>query len=285
MKMGVERWGRARRFLGGTLRVASAATLLVVAGCTDVDIQGPDWNWDGEFDTAWNADYAAEEGFLYRAATTPVVSLSGIGGSVEIVGRTDITEVLIEGVRRVRSYSEADAREHLTELAVDRGTSGDTVFIQTVQPKLSRGRSYQVEYRVEVPAGTTAIVRQVAGPVEVRTVAGDVDVRVSAGSVTLRDLTGSVRGTVIAGGVDASVTLPSHGIVDLRSNAGDINLSIPAETSAALRAATVTGHVRSVGLVLVDEDPRASVLQGTLADGDGMIRLEAVAGDITVKGR
>jgi len=284
MEREVER-ALARWLLSGTLRTASVVFLLVVSGCADVDIQGPGWNWDGEFDSAWNTDYAAAEGFSFRAAAMPVISLSGMAGSVEIVGHTDLTEVVVEGVRRVRSDSEADAREHLASLAVDHWTSGGTVFIETVQPKLSHGRSYQVEYRVDVPAGTKVIVRQAAGPVEIRTLSGDVDVGVMAGPVTFRDLTGNVQATAMAGAINASVTLPARGVVDLRSSSGDISLSIPAATSAALRATAVTGRVRAVGLALVDEDPRASVLQGTLADGDGMIHLEAVAGDITVTGR
>ena len=97
-------------------------------------------------------------------------------------------------------------------------------------------------------------------------------------------MTGDVRASVIAGGINASLEVRPDGVVELLNSAGDISLSIPVETSASLRAVAVTGVVRLLGLSSNDEDPRPSVFRGKLSAGDGTIRLETVAGDITVRG-
>ncbi|MEJ2206384.1 MAG: DUF4097 family beta strand repeat-containing protein [Gemmatimonadota bacterium] len=73
--------------------------------------------------------------------------------------------------------------------------------------------------------------------------------------------------------------------MELRSSTGNIHLSLPTETSASLRAATVSGAVHVVDVDLTDEDPRAAVLKAIMGGGDGTIRLETALGDITVQGR
>jgi len=285
MKTGTTGHGGIGRRAVDRMKVACAAMLLVVPGCADVDISGPDWAWDGDFGQAWDTTYAAQADFRFRVGSLGALSLTGLAGSVKIVGRVDATAIVVAGIRRVRSYSEADARAHLSELAVEVSESDGTVFVETAQPRMGRGRSYQVEYRIEVPVPTAVTLRQVAGPVDVAAVGGNVDADLTAGSLSLRDLTGNVRAAVVAGSVDATLSLGAGGTVDLRSTAGDIGLSIPTGTSAHLRAVAAAGLVRALGLALVDEDPRASVLQATMADGAGSIRLETGVGDITVKGR
>jgi hypothetical protein len=285
MKMSVQRRGRARgRFLD-SLKVAPVATLLFLAGCGDVDIHMPDVTWDGDFGEVSNTDHEAQAPFRYEFGASGTLSLSGVAGTVEIVGSSDAPGIVVEGVRRVRSDSRLDARTHLSDLRVEVRESAGTLFVQTRQPMASRGRVYEVEYRIEVPSGSNLSVVQASGPIEIRSVHGDVGVTGVAGTVTLVDLTANVRASVVAGSVDASVALLPNGVVELRNSSGDIRLSVPTETSASLSAATTMGAVRLVDLTVVDQDPRASVLRGTMADGDGTIRLETISGDITIQGR
>lgn len=285
MKMSVQRRGLARRRFLDSLKVASVVTLLVPAGCGDVDIHMPDVTWDGDFGEVSNTDYEAQTPFRYEFGASGTLSLSGVAGTVEIVGSSDASGIVVEGVRRVRSDSRLDARAHLSDLRVDVRESAGTLFVQTRQPRASHGRVYEVEYRIEVPSGSNLSVVQTSGPIEIRSVHGDVGVTGVAGTVTLSDLTANVRASVVAGAVDASVALPPNGVVEIRNSSGDIRLSVPTETSASLSAATATGAVRLVDLTVIDQDPRVSVLRGTMSDGDGTIRLETVSGDITIQGR
>lgn len=284
MLMSARRRGHGvRRFLV-SLRFGSVTTLLIMIGCADVDIHGPDWTWDGDLGEVRNTDHVAQVPFRYPAAAAHTLSLIGVAGSVEIVGVADASGILVEGVRRVRSDSPSDAQAHLPSLTVDVWESGDTLFVQTRRPPLNHGRAYEVEYRIEVPSGTNLTVVHVSGPVEIRSVGGDVQVDAVAGPLTLLDLTASVQATVVTGSVDASVALPPKGLVELRSSTGDIRLRLPTQTSASLRASTTSGAVHVVDVDLNDEDPRPSVLKAIMGGGDGTIRLQTVLGDITVQG-
>lgn len=285
MKISVQRRGLARRRFLDSLKVASVVTLPVLAGCGDVDIHMPDVTWDGDFGEVSNTDYEAQTPFRYEFGVSGTLSLSGVAGTIEIVGSSDASGIVVEGVRRVRSDSRIDARAHLSDLRVDVRESAGTLSVRTRQPNANRGRVYEVEYRIEVPSGSNLSVVQTSGPIEIRSLHGDVGVTGVSGTVTLLDLTANVRATVVAGFVDASVALPPDGVVELRNSSGDIRLSVPTQTSASLSAATTAGAVRLVDLTVVDQDPRASVLRGTLAAGDGTIHLETVSGDITIQGR
>jgi hypothetical protein len=256
-----------------------------LAACGDVEIQAPDWPGDGDlFGEVKNTNFSAEASFAYTLAAAPTLSLSGVAGSVEIVGSSSSTSVVVEGVRRVRSESSADADRHLADLQVDLWESDGTLFVETRRPSVNRGRAYEVDYRITVPEGTNLRIKQASGPVEVRSVQGDVDIALAAGGVTLESLAANVRTTVMAGEIQASLAVPAGGHVELLSTTGNISLSIPAATSASLRAITTTGDVQLVGLSLDDEDSRRSVFRGTMGGGNGTIRLETVAGDITING-
>jgi DUF4097 and DUF4098 domain-containing protein YvlB len=192
--------------------------------------------------------------------------------------------IRIEGTRRVRSESEADARRHLDGLLVDVREGNETVFVETSQPGKNRGRVYQVEYRITVPLGTKVTVLAGAGPVDVRSVGGDVEVDVGSGTVTLDGTTGNVRATGAAGEIRASLSLSPGGTVELALGAGPITLDIPKSTSAKLRAATGAGLIRLLNLDLKDEDSRPLVFRGTMADGKGVVDLRSGAGVVTIRG-
>jgi hypothetical protein len=280
MGKSTQRRRRGRIRILDSMILASVAGL-VLAGCADIDFNGPDSGWGG----VWNTDYAAEKQVRREIGATATLSLSGVAGRVEITGSVSAGGIVVEAALRVRSHSTEDARAHLDELAVNVRESGSTAYVETRQPERSGGRKYEVDYRIQVPDWTNLTVVQAAGPIEIRSVSGSVGLDLAAGAVTLLELTGNVRAAVAAGGVDASVALLPHGHVDLRVGAGSIVLNVPKQTSAWLRAVTAAGTIGLVDLALVDQDPRASVLEASLGGGDGTIRLETAAGDITVKGR
>lgn len=221
----------------------SSISLLV--GCTDVDIHSPDWDWDDDFPNGLDQRAIAQASFTFGPMSGETLSLIGIGGSVEVVGSPTASGMVVEGIRRVRSESEADAQEHLADLQVNIIEADGTVFIETVQPKMSWGRAYEIDYRITVPQEVALVLRLVGGPIDVRSVQGDLDI----------------------GGVSCDVTL-----------------GILKTTSAMLRASTMTGSVRLVNLELTDGHSSRFAVQGRLNGGEGTIRLNTMTGDITVRG-
>lgn len=279
---GLERSPMSR--LRNTATVFLTAGFVALVGCGDVTIEGPDWCGGGGFCEPPSGAYQAQDSFEIRAEALAELVLRGEAGSVEILGSASATECVVEGVRRVRSHSLEDARSGLAELQVQVREVGGTLYVETRQPGVGRGRTYQVHYRVTVPDSVALTVEHGAGPVEVRSVRADVELRAAAGSVTLEDLHGNVHVTQAAGDIEVSTEVPPGGVIDLGNGAGDIRVVIPRQTSASLEAVSGAGRVRLIDLSVNDLDPRASVVRGTLGEGDGTIRVHTAAGDITITG-
>jgi hypothetical protein len=270
---------------GWAAAVACLLACLAVWGCADVNIHGPDWRWDGDGFVPPDTRASAEAPFDFQQPAGGVLSLRAIAGAVEIVGATDAHEIHIRGTRRVRSGSHADALQRLEDLQVQVSRSGETVLVETRQPKRSDGRSYEVDYRITVPATSDLVLDYVAGALTVRSVEGNVHAAGVSGGATLTDVEGNVGVALASGDITARLTVPLDGSVDLANAAGNISLEIPRTTSAALSAESLTGAVQILNLDLHDLDPRARVVRGTLADGRGRIDLRSTAGSITVRGR
>jgi hypothetical protein len=264
--------------------VGLVAWSLAVAGCGDVNIEGPDWCGSDGFCEPSTPAYQAQETFDIRAAVLPELSLIGVAGSIEILGVPSAAEIVIEGTRQVRSHSTDDAQIGLDELEVAVRESGETLFVETRQPSNSRGRTYQVHYRLSIPESVALSLEQAAGRVEVRSVRADVEVQAAAGTIALEDLHGNVRVRAAAGEIEVSTEVQPNGVVDLGTGAGAIRLRIPRGTSAWLEAASAAGRVNIVDLSMDDLDPRASAVRGTLGNGNGTIRVHTAAGNITISG-
>ena len=248
-----------------------------------------------------------EEPFYFEVAVEnhDRLRIQAIGGSIEITGNPAADSVTIEGERRVGSDSKSDAAAYLTELEVEVTDLGTEVFVETIQPRLARGRNYEVDYRITIPENLEVFANQVGGSVFINSIDSQLSVNNVAGDVELVEIVGSTRVNVVSGqiisevtlpldgtlelatvtgSVDSQVTLLSDGTIDVTALHGSIYLDIPQNTSATFAASAFEGAIRLVNLVLQDQVKTPHTLTGTLGDGSGDIRLETDIGNITVTG-
>lgn len=145
-----------------------------------------------------------------------------------------------------------------------------------------------VDYRLEVPAGVSVIVRSERGSVSVADITGMVEVDAGAGSVRLTGTKGPVRvetsagrvegvdiaaeyldATTGAGSIRLSFTDPS-GRIGLKTGAGNIDLTLPA-VAGGYRVATDAGA--GDVQVTVDQNPGGNRAV-TATTGAGNIRIQ-----------
>jgi DUF4097 and DUF4098 domain-containing protein YvlB len=142
----------------------------------------------------------------------------------------------------------------------------------------------QVDYRIEVPAGTSVSVDADAGAVSVTGITAAVRIDAGAGAVRLRNVTGEVEVTATAGAVtgtgltntttvesdggsvDLTFTAPAHS-VDVTTDAGDITLRLP---SGTYNVKTMTFGGRRV--IDVPTDP-SSIYNVTARAGTGAVQV------------
>ena len=257
------------RWIGGAFFV------LVFFGC-DGDINGP-----GRFDVEVSAPFT----FEMDAVAASGLTLEGVNGAVRIVGDASGTVARIEGRRRVRSGSRADAQDFLDRVSVEALDEGDTIAVRTRQPSQAGGRQVIVDYEVTVPARMAIRLASVNGELLVDGFQGTVTVAQVNGEISLTRLGGDVEAGLVNGGIVADLAPPPGGEIDLHVVNGTVGLDLPISVSAWLDARVVNGSVSVRGLTLTGGSSTTRSVSGRLGSGDGQIDLSATNGTITVRGR
>jgi hypothetical protein len=215
-----------------------------------------------------NTDFEASETFSYpfSAERFNSVRVAGINGYVWVTGEPDGTSISISGERRIGSESVEDAREHLAELEVLIDDSGDALTIETEQPEETRGRNYVVDYEITVPSSMAVRVINVNGEVE------------------LGLLEATLSAEVVNGDIECIGTSIPQGDITFSTTNGDIELGIPAASSAVFTATVENGTISVSNLDFADEQRSPTRVYGVLGAGDVTIELTTVNGSIYVGG-
>lgn len=255
--------------------IASLLVLLVI-GCDIVDPHRQ----------VYNTNHSAVESFSFEvnARNKSELQVESINGPIEIVGVSGATTVSIWGERKVESESETDAHAHLRELEIQITESGNTIHIETVQPKETYGRNYTVYYQIRIPNNWSTSVDLVNGEVGVDSLNNDVIVALVNGNIILREITGNVFANTVNGQVDGNLTLPRQGVFDIKTVNGVVLLTIPKTTSAELSATVTNGSVNISELPVQNMSSSNKKVQGRLGSGEGRITLKTTNGNINVAG-
>jgi len=237
-------------------------------------------------DNVDNTDFVAERAFSFRVGVVnhSQLRLESINGNVMIAGVSQSDSVIITGEMRVGSESIKDAEAHLDLLEVNVQDLGDEIFVKTVQPEKTGGRSYVVDYDITLPKYFEVLTNSVNGSVTVDSIDNDVSVVNVNGLISLHEIFGSVFTELVNGEIEAEVTLPLDGTIDMSLVNGNIDLEIPVNTSAEFSASVTIGIISLSNLSLQNEVSTPTSLQGTLGSGQGTISLRTVNGNISVSG-
>lgn len=247
-------------------------------GCGDNDSTGPGHVHDTSF--------KAEEAFSFKVDVVDhtQLRLEAINGSITISGQTESDSVVIEGIKQVGSDSFEDAEAHLPLLHVIVQDLGDEVHVWTAQPQQSSGRDYVVDYEIFLPANFEADVINANGTIALNSIDNQIYVACGNGQIVLNEIQASVAVQLGNGTIEAGITLPLNGIINLSTGNGIIALTIPRNTSADFQAAVGNGGIDIFNLILYNQVITSNSVTGILGEGDGTIMLNAGNGNILVLG-
>lgn len=258
-----------------TQRAAGIAFLLALltacGGGGDINFNARNPGFDGFDNWPWpdNPDFIAEQDVSREVQIEEQIRirLVAINGEITITGQPDATSVIVSAELRVGSNeNQEDAEEGLDQLEVVVTDLPDKVLVQTHQPKDSRGRQYVVNYTITVPNNL------------------EVDAHQLNGAILVDEMSNSVFVNAVNGNIDSTVRLPPNGEIRLSTANGNLDLSIPTSTSAEISTFVDNGTITWDNLDLVDTAQTNQSLTGTLGDGDGVIRLETINGNIDLIG-
>jgi hypothetical protein len=225
----------------------------------------------------------------YPMSANGRLSLENINGGVRIAV-WDQNEVKVDAVKR------ASRKERLAEAKIEINSTGDSVRIRTDYPDRDQtftneeGRRYNnpasVDYSLTIPRQARIdAVELINGSLDIDGAIGDVKASSINGRVTARSLTGDVKLSTVNGSLEATFTqLDAAKPVSLSSVNGNIDLIIPSDSNALIKAGTVHGDVSNdFGLPVVHGEYVGHEMNGQIGNGGTRIKLGNVNGHIRVK--
>jgi DUF4097 and DUF4098 domain-containing protein YvlB len=174
------------------------------------------------------------------------------------------------------------------------GLDGGKVDVDSVSGRI-RANLRSPEISMQTVSGTIDVAGRV-GKADLQTVSGDitapsvidkVDAQTVSGRMTVgggpwKDATFST----VSGDTQITGGPASGGKITVDSMSGDVQLQLPADTSAHLEASTFSGDLRSdFGSASKGDEGPGKELKATIGSGNGNIHLESFSGDVKVRGQ
>ncbi len=217
------------------------------------------------------------------------VNISNVNGSI-VVDAWDRNEVKLEYTKI------ADSRERLSDVEIDIESRPDYFSVET-DYNYSRtrntgdrdtwkgGAKLTVEFRLMVPKGAVLNeVETVNGSVTVSNFVNYTAVSAVNGSVNASNIRGTAKLSTVNGEVKADFDRLESGCkISLETVNGRVNLLIPSDSNATLKAESLNGNISNeFGLPVRKGKYVGRDLHGRLGNGDVQIRLESVNGALTI---
>jgi len=205
-------------------------------GSWDFDLQ--DFNLPGV-----EARTTMQESFVVEG--TPLLDVECSVCDVQIRGRQGET-VEIEATKRAWSGSQDAAGRLLDDIDVTFTQRGDTVFVKVDIPHLSEPgivKRASVDLQISVPQQTDLKLNLDVAEVEIEGVEGQVDIRVDVGELILDDVMArdSLKVRTDVARIRFNGPLSEGVRYDIRSEVGDIALTLPAGSSFEIDAESNVG--------------------------------------------
>lgn len=215
------------------------------------------------------------------------VSVSNVNGSITIE-TWDKPEVKLEWVKI------GDRKENLAEVEIKIDARQDAFRVETDYGDWKRrnsggNRNYgklNVEYRLMVPRNAVLD--------EIETVNGSVSITNAENTTKASAVNGEVRATNLRGTANLSTVngtitanfdqLATGSRINLETVNGSVDLMIPSDANATLKAETVNGKISNdFNLPVRKGQYVGRDMYGKIGSGDVQIKLESVNGELTVK--
>ena len=245
---------------------------------------------DSKITTVASSDEIERFEQTYPLSATGRVSVSNVNGSIAIE-TWDRNEVKLEYVKT------ADDREALADIVVIINSQPDSLSVETDCNKLYRNRknnsvprkNYRrsdVEYRLTVPRSAVLDeIEAVNGSVSITGVTNSTKASAVNGEVRATNLRGTANLSTVNGTVVADFDqLKTGGRISLNTVNGTVELMIPSDANATIKADTVNGKISNdFGLPVRKGEYVGSDLYGKVGSGDVQIRLNSVNGALSVR--
>lgn len=251
---------------------------LVGSRCSDLSVD--------PLDNRSSFDFEATESqeFHLSALGSYNLQLEGINGNIVLSGSSQSDSVIIICEKKVLSDSREDAREHLNDVNISVQIVDNTFSVKTIHPQEATLRTYAVDYLITVPVHFEIEIQLTNGSVQIDSIQNRIDITNINGDITLNEVAGNTVVKTMNGNIISKQIVPLNCLINHLVINGNINLSIPENSSAEISASLTNGiiEIENLSPQMISVSPQS--YQGILGNGDGSIILETINGTITIEG-
>lgn len=238
-------------------------------------------------DTTITAKFDESEKFeqSYPLNANGRVSVSNVNGSITIEA-WDKNEVRLEATKF------ADTKEALAEMELDITSTSDRFSVEVDYKRQNYGdhkqwgrKRMEVQFRLSVPR--TAVldeIEAVNGSVTVSNFTNITKISAVNGEVTATNLRGTANLSTVNGTVQCDFDrLDGSSKVNLSTVNGQVNLSLPSDINATVKADTLNGNITNgFGLRVKKGEYVGRDLYGRIGSGEAQIKLDSVNGQLAI---
>jgi hypothetical protein len=228
----------------------------------------------------------------FTVGAVPSVEITVDAANVEVKpgAAGQVSAVL---TKETHAITQSLAQQDLNAITLDTTQNGDvvTIHVNTPDGPVSLGDAQRrISLNVSLPPTANVSVNGGAGNVEISGIAGRVNTQLGAGNVTMRSMTfsGSSSARASAGNIEIAGALTPETNLDLSASTGNVELTLPGDTSAHVDATTTlgnasvngfpqaTGQLNTKSVISADLNPNPqSVITAHVAVGNLTIRASA----------
>jgi hypothetical protein len=264
--------------------VLAGATTAVTFGAVTPDVQGTsaganDWCGNNSYSSDRETHSEVRE-FTVPAVGAPLTVDAAPNGGIKVAGeaRGDIHVVAcVSATGATVEEARALAQRVDVTATVDR--------VAAEGPRnLGRRENWHVSYRIAVPNRTSLSLTSSNGGIDISDVDGQIAFRTVNGGVKLTRLAGNVRGRTSNGGVSVDLdgtTWTGDGL-DVETNNGGVNMSIPSNYSARLETGTVNGRM-NIDFPVTVQGKIGRSIETQLGSGGALLRVRTSNGGVNIR--
>lgn len=215
------------------------------------------------------------------------VSVSNINGSITVEA-WDRNEVKLVAVKT------ADSRETLAEVELEIDARPDSFSIETDYTSWKnrdggqrwKDKKLRVEFHLTVPRGANLNeIESVNGSITLSNFTNYTKASAVNGGVKAMNLRGTAILSTVNGTTEADFdSVQPNSKISLSTVNGSVNLFVPSDINATVKADTVNGSINNdFGLPVRKGQYVGRDLYGKIGSGDAQIRLESVNGGLSIK--
>lgn len=130
-----------------------------------------------------------------------------------------------------------------------------------------------------------AYLKSVSGDIIGERIKGSIKAEVVSGEIELREVSEAkvVEGKTISGSVIYQGKINRDGRYDLNSHSGDINMTLPSDSSFELEAKTFSGKIESDFDIKISGKISKRKIHGVVNEGGAVVKLSTFSGDISLR--